>query len=705
MAFIGTLRNKAGTWAAVFVFVAIAAFTLGDIFSGNSSILNWGRNSIGEIGGKDISTDEFQKVVNETEDIYRLQNRREPGDKEMDGLRQQAWDLLIARYAIAPEFEKVGSIVTDDEIVDMISGDNIDAGIRQAFTNPQTGVFDRSQLGAFLQKINDAPPGDPDRAQFDIYKKNLRPARERIKYENLLLKTNYVTKAEAEHLYHAQSDVAEVKYLYVPYFVISDSAAQVSDADYQDFYNKNKERFKTEETRDIKYVSVPVVPSERDTAAVREALNKSIADLKASTTPAKDSVLAEDANGVYQKFSVATIPPFINKDSLTVGKVMGPLLEGDVYRVVKVSSIGTDTVSSASARHILVKWIDESETSKKLAKEKAEKILKDIKAGANFAEQARLFSEDQSSAQTGGDVGWFSNNGSMVKPFETAVFGATKTGVVNEVVETQYGYHIIDVTGVKTNKAYNLAIIETQLIASDATINEAFRKAETVMTDVSGVEDFEAKAKEAGLPVLEAKGLKSGDRFINTLGQARTVIQWLYREAKVGKVSQVFEMDGRNVVAVMTGEIDKGYKPLDLVKTDITPEVKKIIKGRQIIEKVKGLHGTLEDMAKDFGPNANVYNTSELHLSSNGLPPSIGFDPVAVGTAFSLENGKRSAPVAGENGVVVIELQNKTVAPAIQDYSSYRSQLEQSNTQSGGFSISEAIKDHSNIEDKRYKFF
>ncbi len=42
MALIGTLRNKMGTWVVVFVFVAISAFILGDIFSGNSSILNWG---------------------------------------------------------------------------------------------------------------------------------------------------------------------------------------------------------------------------------------------------------------------------------------------------------------------------------------------------------------------------------------------------------------------------------------------------------------------------------------------------------------------------------------------------------------------------------------------------------------------------------------------------------------------------------------
>ena len=106
MALIGTLRNKMGTWVVVFVFVAIAAFILGDIFSGNSSILNWGRNTVGEIAGRDISVDEYQSAIQEREANYILQLGREPGEREMPAVRQQAWDLLIARHAIQSEFAK-----------------------------------------------------------------------------------------------------------------------------------------------------------------------------------------------------------------------------------------------------------------------------------------------------------------------------------------------------------------------------------------------------------------------------------------------------------------------------------------------------------------------------------------------------------------------------------------------------------------------
>ena len=214
MALIGTLRNKMGTWVVVFVFVAISAFILGDIFSGNSSILNWGRNTVGEIAGRDVSYDEFQSVIREREANYMLQLGREPGEREMPAVRQQAWDLLIARHAIQSEFAKVGIEVTDDELVDMISGTNLDESIKQAFTNPETGQFDRTRLGTYINQLKTMPPNSDARVRWEIFQRDLKPGRERIKYENLLIKSNYITTAEAEREYHVQTDVAEIKYLY-----------------------------------------------------------------------------------------------------------------------------------------------------------------------------------------------------------------------------------------------------------------------------------------------------------------------------------------------------------------------------------------------------------------------------------------------------------------------------------------------------------
>jgi peptidyl-prolyl cis-trans isomerase D len=690
-----------GTWVVVFVFVAIAAFILGDLFSSNSFLFT--DDSVGEIAGHNISLKEYQMAVQEREANYMVYFQRQPSDREMPTIREQAWEILILRYAIENQFDKLGVKVTDDELVDMISGKNISEGIKSSFVNQQTGQFDRNLLANYINSIKTLPVNSPDRIQWEIFQRDLKPGRERLKYENLLLKSVYVTSAEAEKDYHNQTDVAEIKYLFIPYFSISDTSVQVSDADLRTYYNKNKEKYKSEHNRDLKYVSFPVVASAEDSLAIREELSRLVSDLKQTQD---DSVFAsinsDNGTQAFIKYSIADLPAFISKDQLKPGETFGPFLDNDSYKLVKVSEVGKDTIFNARASHILIRWDDTSVEAKNAAREKARTILKDIKAGADFAAKAREFGTD-GTASRGGDLGWFST-GSMVKPFQDAVFSATRKGVLNDVVETEFGYHIIDVTELKDNSYYKLAVIQREILPSDASINNALRNAERFASELDGIENFEKRAKDEGLSPVDAKGIKPSDRNAGNLGDARQIVQWLFRDASEGKISQVFDLQDRYVVAVMTGEIEKGYKSLEQVKEEITPLVKNELKGKRIIEKVSSLQGSLEEIATAFGKDANVYTNSSLRMNANTLA-SAGFEPVAIGMAFSLESGKRSKPYAGENGVIIIETQVITTAPASADYSIYKSTLQQAGINRNSASITEAIKLDASIEDKRYRFY
>ena len=84
-----------------------------------------------------------------------------------------------------------------------------------------------------------------------------------------------------------------------------------------------------------------------------------------------------------------------------------------------------------------------SDKDKKAAKKKAEGILKRVKSGEDFAKLAAEVSDDPGSKQKGGELGFFPR-GRMVKSFEEAAF-ALKPGEVSGVIQTQYGYHIIEV--------------------------------------------------------------------------------------------------------------------------------------------------------------------------------------------------------------------------------------------------------------------
>jgi peptidyl-prolyl cis-trans isomerase D len=711
MALIGTLRNKMGTWVVIFVFVAIVAFILNDLL-GNNSVL-FGNNDVGEIGGHDVSLEEYQQAISEREANYILNFGRQPGDREMTTLRQQAWDMLILRYAIQEEIEEVGVTVTTDEVEDMIWGKNVDENIKQTplFNNPETGQFEKARVVRYLNEFNSPPPVDPQqlqmwqeqRTRWEIFQRDLAPGRQRVKYENLLLKTNYVTAAEAEREYHNQSDVVEAKFVYIPYFSVSDSIAKVSDDDLENYYNTHKEEFKTEESRDVKYVAFPIAASGLDSAAIREEMTRIAQEMKVADDDSAYAAANTDGQTPFAKYNAGNLPKFVDVATLKQGEVVGPFLDGNMYKVVKVTSISKDTVASARASHILIKWDNETPEAKKAAKEKARKILKEIKDGASFAAKAAEHGTDGTASQ-GGDLGWFTS-GTMVKPFNDAVFNATRTGLLNDIVETEFGYHIISVTNTKESTAYGISVVERVITPSDATTNETLRNAETFASELSGVEEFESRAKEQGLNVQESKGLKVGDRRVGALGDARQIIQWLFRDAKTGDVSDVFEQPDEYVVAVMTKETAKGYRSLEEVKDEITPKVQKDVKSKVIISKLNELKGnTLEELANAYGTEANVFSSSDLRLNATNLAGA-GFDPESVGRAFSLEGGKRSAPFKGENGVIVMEVQNKTAAPEVADYAAYKQAVIASVQQRSSFAIAEVIKDYAKIVDERYKFY
>lgn len=108
------------------------------------------------------------------------------------------------------------------------------------------------------------------------------------------------------------------------------------------------------------------------------------------------------------------------------------------------------------ASHILVMAnADAPATDKAKAKSKAEEILKEVqKSPAKFADLAKQNSQDPGSAEKGGDLGFF-GRGMMVKPFEETVF-KQKEGEISGLVQSEFGYHIIKLTGIKAGKQQSL---------------------------------------------------------------------------------------------------------------------------------------------------------------------------------------------------------------------------------------------------------
>ena len=163
------------------------------------------------------------------------------------------------------------------------------------------------------------------------------------------------------------------------------------------------------------------------------------------------------------------------------------------------------------ASHILI--VTNGDTDKEKAKAKAEEVLKEVhKSPARFAELAKQYSQDPGSAQKGGDLGFF-GRGMMVKAFEDIVF-KQKDGEISDLVQSDFGYHIIKVTGIKPGKLRPLDEARGEIVAelkAQAASRKFAEAAEAFTNTVYEQSDSLAPAAEKFKLKVEKSGLIGRD--------------------------------------------------------------------------------------------------------------------------------------------------------------------------------------------------
>ena len=164
------------------------------------------------------------------------------------------------------------------------------------------------------------------------------------------------------------------------------------------------------------------------------------------------------------------------------------------------------------ARHILIAVApDATPAQKAAAKAKAEDLLKQIKGGADFAKLAKQFSDDPGNRNSGGDLGYFEQS-QMVKPFSDAAF-AMKAGELT-VVQTQYGYHVIQV------EDHKLAHVETleearphivEALRHRAGAEQAHQAIDQDLADALGGKGLQELADKRGLDLVKTPMLAANE--------------------------------------------------------------------------------------------------------------------------------------------------------------------------------------------------
>ena len=411
MALMNTLRNKMGKVVVALIGIAILSFVLTDLLGGQNSIFLRGGNdrTVGEIAGEDVDIEEYANLVENMKANYRNNFGRAPGEAEERSLREQAWQYLIVEKAFTKVFNDAGVEVGTEELFDMVQGKNISPDIQQIFMDPTTGQFDKERLIQTIASLNTTPQG---RAQWAEFESNLIPARLRIKYDNLISMTSVASKYEAENSYKEQTAMAEVKYLYVPFFSVPDSTVEVSDAELKKYLSEHEDDFKVDWSRSIEYVTFPILPTKEDSMSYVRELQEIKPDFESIEDDSTYASAISDKDPFFAEYSINELPVILrsNINILDKGSVIGPYLDNGDYALFKISDVYEGETGYARASHILIKWDDETDAAKSRARTEATGILRDLQNGADFAETAKDKSKDGGSAIRGGDLDWFDSN-------------------------------------------------------------------------------------------------------------------------------------------------------------------------------------------------------------------------------------------------------------------------------------------------------
>ncbi len=412
-----------------------------------------------------------------------------------------------------------------------------------------------------------------------------------------------VPDKELEQEYRRRND--KVKLAVVSFTADSfRSQAQASDADVASYFEAHKNDFKIPEKRKIRYALV-------DIDAMRTKINVPNADVERAY------------NNNIEQYS---------------------------------------TPEQVRASHILLKTAGKDDAA---VKAKAEDILKQAKGGADFAELAKKYSEDEGSAKNGGDLDYF-GRGRMVPEFDQAVF-AMQPGEISDLVKTQYGYHIIKLIDKKTATTRPLQDVRQQIVdqlAYERAQTQASDLAETLAKQISKPADLDRVAKANGLAVQES-GFFARDEPILGLGPAPEASAKAF-DLKPGEVAGPLRASRGFLFETLVAKQDPYVPKLDEVKERVRDEVVKTkarelatSKAAEIAAKLK-TSADFEKAAKAAGLEAK---TTDL-IARDAPIPDLGVAPTVDDKAFSLPVGAVSDPIATDNGTAVIKvLEKKEVTP------------------------------------------
>ena len=292
-----------------------------DVFDPNALMM--GPRTLGSVNGEPISYEEYNGRVQYYSNAYSQQTGQSMNSELRAAYESQVWEEIVSAKLLEQKMDELGITVTDDELLDMVYGENPDPLIRQYFQR-EDGTIDPFMVQNVLS--------DEQYSQEAIaIELQLRQKRRQEKLSNYITSGLQVTQTEIEREFVWRNTFAELEYLRFPYSDVNESTIQIPDTDLYSYYNANKELYTQEKSYRANYVRFSTLPTSEDSAIIREELENLRTDFAIAES---DSVFL-----VMQQSSTPFNGVLVDKDELR--EEYEAVLSVAVGEVTEVLDLGT----------------------------------------------------------------------------------------------------------------------------------------------------------------------------------------------------------------------------------------------------------------------------------------------------------------------------------------------------------------------------
>ncbi len=706
MAAIGQIRKHYGLLVAI-IAIALAAFILGDFAKKGSHA----PNNIGVVDGDEISYKEFSIQVEKSLEAQKTNSgKNQLTAQEAFNVKLGVWDQMVRQIIMQKEFDEIGVQVTAPDLFDQVQGSSPHRYILQYFSDPATGQYNPQMVLNYLQNLDNM--SRENQIQWFDFEKAIKEDYLMVKYNNLVSKAYHMPKAFAKMLDEMAIAQADVNFIAYPYTANLSQEPVLEESDFEAYYDENKESFKQDESRNVKYVVFNVKPSDEDRKEQKATFDQYYEEFKA--VKLEDAIVfansVSDTKNQDIWYAQGQLPVQIDMAMFEgpIGVTVEPYMYNNAYHTARLLDMQMRP-SEMKASHILISYAGalraapDVKRTKEQAKSLADSLYQIVRKDKNKIEDLAIeFSNDGAVAENKGHYDWFPD-GKMVAEFNEAVAKGNKNDIV--LVETPFGFHVIRIDDKRDiSKKVKVAMIDRSIDPSNTTFQEVYVKANEFAGKGTSVDAFDAAAEEMGLSVRLGDRLTPMQNDIPGLEDSRPIIMWAFNANTSLDQVNLFDNGNNYIVAVLSKINKEGYRSLEEVKPEITAAVTNIKKADMMIEKINksANKGDLTKLATELG--LTVENVPNLTFDSRGFG-SYGPEPDVIGTVFAMSDGAVSAPIMGKRAVYVLNLKALNKGMINDDFASLIMQMQNRFNAQVNYNLYKDLEEKAKITDNRYRFF